>query len=215
VLKDFQERCRVIPFGIPVAPFETVDTQEVDAIRRRFKTPLVLAVGRLVYYKGFEYLIRAMKDVAAHLVIVGHGPLEQKLLAEANRLQISHKITILNDVENVVPFYHAAELFVLPSIARSEAFGIVQLEAMACGRPVINTNLDSGVPFVSLNGETGLTVTPGDDLALGQAITKLLADPALRAKFGQAGQKRVLKHFSLDSMTRQTLQLYDRALTRS
>ena len=215
VLKDFKDRCQVIPYGIPVTPFESADAGEVAAIRQRYGPRLVLAVGRLVYYKGFEYLIRAMQEVAAHLVIVGNGPLEQKLLEEATRLQLEDKVTILNDVENVVPYYHAAELFVLPSIARSEAFGIVQLEAMACGKPVINTNLDSGVPFVSLDGETGLTVTPCDHQALSQAITKLLADPALRATYGQAGRKRVLTHFSLDSMTRQTLQLYDCALTKS
>ncbi len=108
----------------------------------------------------------------------------------------------------VVPYYHAADLFVLPSVARSEAFGIVQIEAMAAGLPVVNTRLDSGVPYVSLHQETGLTVPPGDSTALAGAINRLLDDPALRETFGRAGARRAQEQFSLASMQSKTLQLY-------
>lgn len=208
VLQRFADRCRVVPFGIPLTPFEHPDMQQVAAIRARFPKPLILAVGRLVYYKGFEYLVRAMRDVAGHLLIVGKGPLHSKLLAEAQTAGVSDRVTILDDVQDVVPYYHAADVFALPSIARSEAFGIVQLEAMACGKPVVNTNLDSGVPFVSVDGATGLTVPPADADALSQALNKLLKNPALRTYYGNAGRRRVIDRFSLKTMTAQTLHIY-------
>ncbi len=211
-LRPHRERCHIIPFGIPLAPFAQARTEEAAAIRQRFGGPLVLGLGRLVYYKGFEFLVRAMKDVPGHLIIVGDGPLREKLYAEAARAGISGRFTILTDVEDVIPYYQASDLFVLPSIARSEAFGIVQLEAMACGKPVINTQLDSGVTFVSSHEETGLTVPPGDEVALGRAINRLLANPALCQSYGQTGRRRVTERFSLETMTDSTLRLYEKVL---
>ena len=119
---------------------------------------------------------------------------------------MSERVTLLTNVQDVLAYYHAADVFALSSVARSEAFGIVQLEAMACGKPVVNTKLDSGVPFVSPDRLTGLTVPPADDVALSQAINTLLDDPALIAKYGRAGRKRVEQEFNLEAMTRRTLQ---------
>lgn len=213
ILAGFKEKCRVIPFGIPFEKFDHVDAGEVAAIRRQYGTRIVLGVGRLVYYKGFEYLIRAMKEVHdGHLLIVGDGPLRAELQREANELGLSDKITFMTDVKDVRPLYHAADVFALSSIARSEAFGLVQLEAMACKVPVVNTRLDSGVTFVSQDGVTGLTVAPADARALGHAINSLLGDPARRARFGEAGRLRVEKEFSLEGMTRKTLELYAEVL---
>ena len=208
VLQQFSDRCHIVPFGIPLEPFAYRNQEKVAAIRRRYKLPLILAVGRLVYYKGFEFLVRAMRQVPGHLVIVGKGPLHAKLQEEARQAGISDKVTILDNVEDVVPYYQAADVFVLPSVARSEAFGIVQLEAMACHKPVINTNLDSGVPFVSLDGVTGLTVAPGDADALSHALNNLLSNSQLMADYGAAGRRRVEQIFSLEVMARQTLRIY-------
>ncbi len=208
VLKKFKEKCRVIPFGIPLEKFGRADAEQVALIRQQFGQRIVLGVGRLVYYKGFEFLIRAMKDVQGHLLIVGDGPLRASLQREAEELRLSERVTFLTEVKDVRPFYHAADVFALSSIARSEAFGIVQLEAMACRVPVVNTSLDSGVTFVSPDGVTGLTVVPSDATALAHAINSLLDDPARRAQFGEAGRLRVEKEFSLEGMTRRTLELY-------
>jgi rhamnosyl/mannosyltransferase len=207
-LQRFKDKCRVIPFGIPPEEFRRADASEVARLRELYGERVVLGVGRLVYYKGFEYLIRAMKDVRGHLLLVGDGPLREELRREAEAAGIASRVTFLYGVEDVRPFYHAADVFALPSIARSEAFGIVQLEAMAAGLPIVNTLLDSGVTFVSPAGLTGLTVPPLDSNALAQALNSLLDNAELRARFGAAGRLRVESEFSLETMTRRTLELY-------
>ncbi len=116
------------------------------------------------------------------------------------------------DHETLVSCYHAASVFALASIARSEAFGIAQVEAMAAGLPVVNTKLDSGVPFVSLHGQTGLTVPPGDPEALAAAITRLLDDPVLRAAYGEAARLRARQEFSLETMSSRVADLYQAVL---
>jgi glycosyltransferase involved in cell wall biosynthesis len=215
VLRMFRQRCRVIPFGIPLEKFDQADAFEVSKIREQYGGRIVLGVGRLVYYKGFEYLIRAMKDVAARLLIVGSGPLHQELEREARACGVSERVRFLTNIREVAPYYHAASLFALSSVARSEAFGITQLEAMACGKPVVNTKLDSGVPFVSPDGLTGLTVPPANAGALGQAINTLLDDPTLSAEYGRAGRRRVEQEFNLEVMTRRTLQVYEDVMKNS
>ncbi|PYS46346.1 MAG: hypothetical protein DMF68_19445 [Acidobacteria bacterium] len=215
VLRKFQERCRVIPFGIPVEEFNRPNEIEVSGICKQYGPRIVLTVGRLVYYKGFEYLIRAMKSVEGHLLIVGSGPLREALRREARDCGVTERVSILSDVTDVVPYYHAADVFVLPSVARSEAFGIVQLEAMACGVPIVNTNLDSGVPFVSPDKVSGLTVPPADSESLSQAINTLLNNPSLRARLGRAGQARVRSEFNLSLMAERTLELYKEVINSS
>ena len=172
----------------------------------------MLAVGRLIYYKGFEYLVRAMNGVDGHLVVIGQGPLAGELRALADSTGVGDRVTLLGEVASVVPYYHAADVFVLPSIARSEAFGLVQLEAMAAGTPVVNTDLDSGVPYVSPDGVTGLTVPPRDADSLARAINRLLDDRQLARALGERGQMRVREHFTVDAMGRRTLETYRRVL---
>jgi glycosyltransferase involved in cell wall biosynthesis len=208
ILMRFKEHCRIIPFGIPLEEFDRVNPDEVLKIRKKYGSRIVLGVGRLVYYKGFEYLIRAMSEVDGQLLIVGDGPLRSKLELEAKKSVAAARVTFLSSVEDVIPYYQAANVFALPSIARSEAFGIVQLEAMACRKPVVNTLLDSGVPYVSVNGITGLTVPPADSKALAQALNQLLDNPARCAEYGFAGRQRVEAEFNLDAMTKSTLKLY-------
>jgi rhamnosyl/mannosyltransferase len=213
VLQKFRERCRVIPLGIPLERFDGPDAAEVARVRQRYGRRIVLGVGRLVYYKGFEYLIQAMREVAGQLIIVGSGPLRGELERAARGCGVGGRVHILSEVREVAPYYHAADVFALPSVARSEAFGIVQLEAMACGLPVVNTRLDSGVTFVSQDRRTGLTVPPADPQALARAINALLDDPALNAEYGRAGRLRVEREFSLRAMADRTLRLYEEVMS--
>jgi len=199
----------VIPYGIDSLKFQNPDPAAVSAIREKFGPKLVLMVGRLVYYKGVEHAVRAMTRIGANLLIIGEGPLNQSLQQQARELGVADRIFFLGKVDgSIVPYYHASDVFILPSIARSEAFGIVQLEAMACGRPVVNTQLASGVPFVSIDGETGITVPPGSPEALAAAVNRLLAEPALRNAYGRAALRRVRDQFSLELMVRRTLEVY-------
>jgi glycosyltransferase involved in cell wall biosynthesis len=213
VLSKWAERCRIIPLGTDLRRFDRYDQPAVDAIRSRFGPRMVLSVGRLVSYKGFDYLVRAMQAVQGHLVIVGNGPLRDQLLGTARALGVSGRVTILSGIDDVVPYYRAASLFVLPSIARTEAFGLVQLEAMACAKPVVNTQLDSGVPFVSRHGITGLTVPPKDVSALASAVCILLDNQQLSYDYGIAARKRVEQLFNVKKMVQSTLRLYSQLMT--
>jgi glycosyltransferase involved in cell wall biosynthesis len=210
ILSRNRDLCRVIPFGIDANSFRPRDAEIAAKIRRRYGPRIVLAVGRMVYYKGFEYLIRAMASVNGHLLLVGEGPLQAKLERQAFEAGVRDRITFLGRVsqDEVIGYYHAADVFVMPSIARSEAFGIAQLEAMACGKPVVNTRLLSGVPFVSVDGVTGTTVTPADSVELASAINRLLDDPGLREKYGAAAAQRAREEFSIETMVDRTLELY-------
>jgi rhamnosyl/mannosyltransferase len=214
-LSRLRKRTVIIPYGIAVEEFRDSPASALG-IRSARSGPLLLAVGRFVYYKGFEFLIRAMKQVEATLLLIGDGPLLNPLQNLANELGVASRIEFLGEMQprEVVPYYHAADLFVLPSIARSEAFGIVQLEAMACGKPVVNTDLASGVPFASRDGVTGLTVEPANADALAIAVNRLFADPQLRIKYGEAARRRVQSEFTIDVMVQRIRDLYEAVLDR-
>ena len=213
MLERYHDRCAVIPMAIEPERFAHADSVAVAEIRRSYGERIVLAVGRLVYYKGLEYLVRAMQDVRGHALIIGQGPMRASLLAEVTASQVADRVTLLGHVPDPVPYYHAARVFALPSHLRSEAFGIVQLEAMAAGLPVVNARIPSGVPGVSVDGVTGLTVPPADPGALAAAINALLDDPARAARLGDAGKRRVTEHYSLAGMTERTLALYRQVLS--
>jgi len=208
VLQAHREKCHVIPLGIPLERFHSPDPHIVDWIRNQYGPSIIVAVGRLVHYKGFEHLVRAMKKVDGHLLLIGNGPLRAELEGLARSLGIHERVTILSGVADVVPYYHAADVFVLPSINRSEAFGLVQVEAMACGKPVVNTQLESGVTFVSRHEETGLTVPPCDSNALASALSTLLRNPEMRARMAAAARLRVATEFNVEVMAQRTLAVY-------
>lgn len=215
ILNLHRAKCRVIPHGIDADHFSRVDSQAVMAIKRTYGPRMILGVGRLVYYKGFEFLIRALVGTDATLVIIGTGPLQEKLATIARRCQVAERVHFLGEVPDVSPYYHAARIFVLPAVARSEAFGIVQLEAMASGTPVINCNLQSGVPFVSPHLVSGLTVPPEDSEALRQAINELLSDDALHQRLAEGARQRVRQHFTLRAMAEKTLQMYEELMGKT
>lgn len=208
VLPEFRDRCRVIPFGVSGEYFDQFDSHAVRRIREEYGPRIVLGVGRMVYYKGFEYLVRAMSQVDGHLLLIGRGPLREPLTELAAEIGVAGRVTFLSEVNDIRPYYQAADVFALSSVMRSEAFGIVQLEAMACGKPVINTQLDSGVTFVSPHGVSGLTVPPGDSVALGNGINQLLDRPEWRAELGDGARQRVAHNFTVEQMVERTFQLY-------
>jgi glycosyltransferase involved in cell wall biosynthesis len=216
-LRPISGKCRVVPFGIDAAPFAlTGDIEkEAAALKQRFGPRLLLFVGRLIYYKGVQYLIEAMKSIDANLLIVGQGPLDAELKKLAASAGVGSKIHFAGrvDASRLPAYYHAAEIFVLPSTASSEAFGFVQLEAHACGRPVVSTNLPTGVPYANLHGVTGLIVPPADSAALAQAVNELLGDDERRLELGRRAKTRVETEFSREAMAHAVLEVYDALAT--
>jgi len=213
-LAPYRDKCVVIPLGIDPRRFSRVEPEMVAKIHSSFGARIVLSVGRLVPYKGFEYLIHAMSDVNAVLLLVGDGPLKGSLQALIRETGMKEKVFLLDKIEDsLLPsFYQAASTFVMPSINRAEAFGIVQLEAMASGLPVINTSIPSGASEVSIHNQTGLTVAPCDPQALSDGINMLLEDHDLRARFGLAAKTRFYKEFTAKQMATRTIDLYRRLL---
>lgn len=201
VLAKFADRCHVIPLGIEESRFTTIDTQKIRQIQTQYGSNLVLFVGRLVYYKGVDVLIKALEKLDATALILGTGPLQDELEALAKSLGISHRVHFLGYVDDadLANYYAASSLFVLPSISPTECYGLVQAEAMMCGKPVINTNLPTGVPWVSQHGETGITVPPGDPSALAEAIKTVLSNDDMRQAFSANAKKRARSLFTLDA----------------
>jgi rhamnosyl/mannosyltransferase len=207
----------VVPFGFDLSRFETRPVA-AEAIRSaHLDKLLVFALGRHVYYKGFEYLIRALPlapDV--HVLLGGRGPLTAALVELAASLGVKKRVEFVGRIpeEKLPAYYHACDVYCMPSVERAEAFGIVQLEAMAAGKPVVCCELGNGVNYVNRDGETGLVVPPKDGSALAAALQRLHFDPALRARLGEEGRRRALGEFSLESMRAGTLAVYRRVLVQ-
>ena len=206
-----RSRFRVIPFGFNLSGFAAPHPL-VDDIRARFPGKRIFALGRHVYYKGFDVLIEAMKHIEpqAHLLIGGAGPLTEQWKAWARAQGVAERVHFLGliDDQDLPGYYQACDVFCLPAVSAAEAFGIVQVEAMACGKPVVSTRLNNGVDFVNRHGVSGLTVPVGDAVALAEALNTLLVDAELRAKLGAQARVRALTEFSQESMGQKTLALY-------
>jgi glycosyltransferase involved in cell wall biosynthesis len=210
-LRGFEAKARVIPFGI-----ETERFRPTPAVRERARAlraawgdePVALAVGRLVGYKGLDVLIRAAAPLDLRLVLVGTGPDEARLRAMAGaRVVFAGRV----DDETLVACYHAADVVCLPSISMAEAFGIVLLEAMACGKPLVTTDLPTGVAAVNRDGVTGLVVPPNDVGALREALRTLAADEGRRLAFGRAAQAVLEREYAAAVMAERYLALYREA----
>ena len=198
-------RVAIVPFGIPLARYRQDDAATrtaVAAIREAIPGPRILFVGRLVYYKGVHVLIDAMAACRGTLMIAGEAPLETDLRQQVAARGLTDRVVFLGRVsdDDLPHYYQAADLFVLPSIAKTEAFGVVQLEAMAAGRAVVSTNLPTGVPWVNQDGVSGLVVPPGDADALATALIRLLDDDALRERLSRNAASRADAVFSQERM---------------
>jgi len=214
-------RLHVVPYGVDFAPFEDLAASRAGAKLReqlgaRF---IIFAVGRHVYYKGFEFLVRAMRNVRddALLVLGGTGPRTASLKKVAASLGLNKRVYFPGRIpdEGLPSYYHACDVFCLPSVESSEAFGLVQVEAMACRKPVISCELNNGVTYVNRDGETGLIVPPRDPQALAAALNRLLDDELLRRKTGDAGYTRAKREFSPECMWDGMLDVYRRVVGKT
>jgi rhamnosyl/mannosyltransferase len=217
-LQPYRDKCRVVPFGIDLARLTATPGIAARAaeIRALHPEPIALFVGRLVPYKGVSVLLDAVQDLELTTVIVGRGPLEGALRDQAQCHDGPGRVVFAGDVDDqeLLALYHACDVFVLPSVTKAEAFGMVQLEAMACGKPVISTDLPSGVPWVNRHGVSGLVVPPDDAGALREAIRSLITDERCRLTLGSGARRRVDEEFTAVRMAKRTLALYREVLAR-
>ncbi len=187
--------------------------------------PRIISVGRLVPFKGFEYLVDACAELARRgfdfvCDIVGDGPLRDRLGAKIDMLNLSSRINVLGSLSQraVLEKIQAADIFALASVidaqGASDVFPTVILEAMASARPVVSTRL-AGIPELVVDGETGVLVSPGDTAALTCALEQLLRDPELRLRYGRAGRARIEQHFRIEDTVAPLLKLFERTSTNS
>jgi len=206
---------QIINNGIPVESF-TFD--ERKRVRKRKELGIegkfvVGHIGRFAEVKNHDFLVEIFRavhrlDSNSVLLLVGDGDLRIKTEEKVRLLGLSNNVIFTGLRSDIPELLCAMDVFVLPSVEPTEAFGLVQLEAMAYGKPVINTLLPTGVPFVSIDGKTGLTVEPRNSKALADAINKLLSDDELRKKFGIQARNRVVENFTVDKMNEKILKVY-------
>lgn len=218
-LSKTPESCRVIPFGIDEDSFkQTGDVKKkIEEIKKTYGEYL-LFVGRLVSYKGVDVLLEAMKNIDSKLLVVGKGPLSHELRETAKNYNLLNKVTFLENVDShleLLALYGGCTAFVLPSTTRAEAFGMVLLEAMACGKPVITTRLASGVSYVNQHGVSGLQVEPGDSVQLSLAINRVLKDNHLRRDLSIGARKRFEENFTMNCMVDRYIETYREAIEDS
>lgn len=204
MINPYKEKCVIIPQGITLQDNSSED--KVNKIKEKYKgIKILFSLGRLVKYKGFIYGIEAMKQVDNAIYLIGgNGPLKEDFENYIKENHLEDNVKLLGRIEDkeLDNYYKACDIYLFPSIMQSEAFGIVQLEAMKYGKPVINTNLGTGVNYVSIHNETGLTVEPKNSEQLANTINKLLNDNNLRNILGQNAKKRVKEIFEINTINK-------------
>ncbi|MBR0828349.1 glycosyltransferase [Bradyrhizobium manausense] len=211
LLREFVDKCRVVRFGIDVAKYDWPRLTP-DHVNDRGR--LVLACGRLVPYKGFDVLIRAAAGHDFEVWIVGEGAERERLEQLIAELGVADRVRLLGSVPDSerIKLMCIADVFAMPSVTSAETFGLVQLEAMAAGRPVVNTALDTAVPHVARHGLEAITVPPGDAEKLGEAIETLIRDPDRRRRMGLAARTRAATKYSEAGFKDGIEQVYRQAL---
>ena len=210
-LQGFQHKTICLPIGVePMCP----DSEAVASIKRSFPgRKIVFSLGRLVPYKGYKYLIAAAQYLKDDFVILigGMGELKEELQKEINELRLQHKVKLLGRIsdEDLPAYYGACDVFCLSSIQKTEAFGIVQIEAMSCGKPVVATRIpQSGVAWVNAHGVSGLNVMPGNAIELAQAIEAITENKDTYARYSAGAKERYHELFTKKRMIEKCLNIY-------
>jgi glycosyltransferase involved in cell wall biosynthesis len=210
-------RIRVVPFGFDLSAF-LKDAPQKSTLAEQYPARRIFAAGRHVSYKGFDVLIKALARLPSDVVLLlgGGGPLTDQLRELAQQLGVARRVQFLGFIpDDLLPaYYQACDVFCLPSVTQAEAFGIVQVEAMASGKPVVSTRLNNGVDFVNEHGKTGLTVQPGDPVALANALSELLDDEAEARALGNNGRAKAQREYSADKMAERILEIYRSAVSQ-
>lgn len=211
-LKDVQQKTVCLPIGVsPIIP----DPEAVDKIRKQYGgKKIVFSLGRLVAYKGFTHLVEAARFLKDDYVVLigGTGALEQALSQQIKRLGLENKVVLLGRIpdKDLPAYFGACKVFCLPSVQKTEAFGIVQIEAMSCGKPVVATRIpQSGVSWVNKHGVSGLNVMPGNAGELACAIQDIADNESVYEKYSMAAKNRYWDIFTNEHMINQCKRIYN------
>lgn len=210
-LTDVQQKCTYLPIGIkPLEP----NAESVDKIKKQYAgKKIVFSLGRLVHYKGYRYLIDAARSLGDDYVVLigGTGPLRDELQKQIDNYHLNERVKLLGRIsdEDLPAYYGACDVYCLSSIMKTEAFAIVQIEAMSCGKPIVSCNIEgSGVPWVNAHHESGLVVEPENGKALADAVRCLLGDKVLYQQLSAGAKVRFLQLFTNDNMINGCIELY-------
>ena len=204
-----RDKCEVIPLGLRYDRFNTPSCDLKGTSGRNFQ---ILTVGRLTYYKGHKLLLQAvasMSDVT--LLVVGEGDEGDDLRKLVQLYGLQECVFMLGRVadEELLSLYQQCDCFCLPSIERTESFGIVLLEAMAAGKPCVVSDVNgSGMSWVVENGVTGLHFQNGNVASLREALNQLKNDSDMRRRMGRVGRLRYKEKFTIGKVAEQILKLY-------
>ncbi len=217
-LARWRDKCSVVPLALADSVASALATPMAgDSARWQKQGVRVLAVGRLTYYKGFEVLIRAAALCPeVQVAIVGEGERRAQLARLISDLGIAQRVKLLGGLSDheLQKLYRSADLFCLPSLERTEAFGVVLLEAMAAGKPIIASDIPgSGVGWVLQGNEAAMLVPPGDVTALSGALGKMSADSG-RAGPSSTDTTSHMAKFQIKSVTSQLSEIYRAAANR-
>ncbi|MGL6075800.1 MAG: glycosyltransferase [Fimbriiglobus sp.] len=215
LLNRFLSKVETLPLGIDLNPFlePSAPSRAISDRLRSTSEPIWATVGRLIYYKGLDTALQALKATPGVLHIVGSGPMEGVWRQKVVELGLQDRVIWRGRVsqDELVGLYHAATAHWFPSNARSEGFGLVQVEAMASGCPTINCEIPhSGVSWVSPNEVSGLTVPMNDPTSFSNAANRLVNEPKLRARFSETGRKRAIELFSDNAMAQKCVEIYSK-----
>ena len=218
-LSQVQDKLADMPIGINDL---VTEPDLVARIREQYAgKKIIFSLGRLVEYKGYEYLIKAAQYLEDnHIILIGGGgPLKNELQQLIDALGVSGKVKLLGfipDDKDTAAYFKACDLFCLSSIWKTEAFGIVQIEAMSCGKPVVATRIEgSGVSWVNADGVSGYNVEPENAEALAGAIGKILSDSQRYAELSAGARQRYETMFTQEKMVDKCLELYNGMLKRN
>ncbi len=213
VLKDYRDKTRVITYGLDKSGYPKHDAARTERWRQKLGDKFFLFVGVMRYYKGLHILLEAMQGLNYPVVIVGAGPLEAELHAQARALGLQnlHFLGFLGD-EDKVALLELSYAVVFPSHLRSEAFGISLLEGAMYGKPMISSEIGTGTSYINIHDETGLVVPPSNPLAFREAMRTLWENPVLATQMGEKAQARYQNLFTADEMGRKWAALYEELL---
>ena len=211
VLQRYRDKVEVIPIGLDETSYAAPTPEKLQYWRERAGPKFFLFVGNLRYYKGLHVLLDALPGTDFRVVIIGSGPVERELRAQAERLKLTN-VDFVGPVgdDDKIALLTLCHALTFPSHLRSEAFGISLLEAAMFGKPMISTEIGTGTSYVNVDGETGLVVPASDPGALLGAMGRLWEDDALAAKLGQNGRQRFEAMFTAGKMVDAYVDLYRR-----